>query len=261
MQIAHAGTRRCRQAGQPARRAARGCWGCAAGGPPRRRRSAGRRRHIQLGASASASGDPYSSSNSKPAGCAPDLQQHAPGAAVQTGPDQRQGPSPGLQDGVPQQERPRSARSGPDHCAISTRTPPPSQHPPCPAGTRQHPPGRAPATALRNTREQVSKPICPGMRRALRGDNRLARLACRSMIPTRPASTTIGHNSLPVGKPAIAGGNVVLTCNTCAAPQLRRSRTGPAQPWLCWQSRVSPAPRRETDPVSQGPSGRSHAAS
>ena len=135
---------------------------------------------------------------------------------------------------MPQQERPQ------DQLAQAQLLR--HQHPYLPGGNAQHPPGRARHRAQEYALAGEQADLAQELRRAIRGDNRLAWLA----VPLDDPDPTCQHHDqvithIPVGKQHIAGGNVVLTAipaqhlklgrvQDWAAPSLgllRRTRAAP----------------------------------
>jgi hypothetical protein len=116
---------------------------------------------------------------------------------------------------VPQQERPQDQLVQ----AQLLR----HRHPYLPGGNAQHPPGRARHRAQENALAGEQADLAQELRRAIRGDNRLARLA----VPLNDPDPTCQHHDqvithIPAGKQHIADGNVVLTAIPAQHLKLRR---------------------------------------
>src|SRR5690348_16409382 len=116
---------------------------------------------------------------------------------------------------MPQQERPQ------DQLAQAQLLR--HQHPYLPGGNAQHPPGRARHRAQEYVLAGEQADLAQELRRAIRRDNRLARLT----VPFDDPDPTCQHRDqvithIPVGKQHIAGGNVVLTAIPAQYLKLRR---------------------------------------
>ena len=138
------------------------------------------------------------------------------------------------------------------------------QHPHLPGGNAQHPPGRARHRAQEYALPGQQADLAKELRRAIRRDNRLARLAAALDDPDLTGQhhdQVITH--IPVCKQHFSCGNVHAPCRTCAAPQAApRPGPGHARPGSAAQNPCCPRRRgAEKTRVRRGPLGRSHAAS